>query len=95
MGDEQDGLPKIDVQFTSQGIVIEGVDVELPAFIAARLRALTVIRNLAQERLRQEQRTLDMYGQGVCDGMGLTADGTNVTIDLDTMTYRRVPKQQE
>lgn len=89
----EDAKDRASVRFVGHALIIEGCDVELPEFIAERLRRLTALRNLAGERAVYEQRILDSYGQGVCDGMGLTADGQNVTVNLDTMTYRMVPKE--
>mgnify|MGYP001612039516 CR=1 FL=1 len=94
VGDGDGNIPELGIRFGPQGIVIEGVAVELAPFIAERLKALMIRRDVAQERLGQAQQLLEVYAQGVCDGMGLTADGNNANIDLDTMTYRILPKKE-
>lgn len=89
----QEPTPGIDIQFGPQGLIISGGGVELPAFISERLQALCTKRNAAREILTLAQTILDAYGQGICDGMGLTSQGQNVSIDLDRMTYRVAPKE--
>lgn len=90
MGEDSGG---INVTFGPQGLLIDGVDVELPQFIASRLGALHLKRNIAQAQFNAVQAILESYVQGVCDGLGVTADGSGAVINIDTMTYRRKPKE--
>lgn len=87
MDDESEGA-RLDVQIAPGLAIIAGVNMELPAFIVQRLQKFAQRRDKAQAEAALAQAALMAYGQGVCDGMGLTADGRNVAIDLDTMTYR-------